>query len=437
MSSKSENLFEFSKQCLAGGVASSGNLNAALGRPFYISRGDGAKIYDLEGREYIDMCISHGASILGHHHPKISQAVRKAVEIGSICSYPNEYQSKLAKRLVEIIPCAELVRFSTSGTEATMHALRLARAYTGKEKIIKFEGHMHGFHDYGLWSAFPSLDDDIGPEDTPNPVPRSSGVPKKIKDDIIVLSFNDNDALERTIQKHKDEVAVVIMEPINYNSGCIVPNPSFLKLVRKLTTQNNIVLLFDEVLSAFRTGLGCAQEYLGVTPDLCTIGKAIAGGLPFSLFCGKKEIMQCLSPLGDCLHTGTFNGHLIAVLAALTCLEEMSSPGFFDHINNLAERLYSDTQDIIKRSGVKARVQGVGSQFSLFFGIDQEVTNYRMAAQNDNDMLLKFVKSCWNNGVYFDYHGNAVGHHGISAAHQVEDIDKVLEVIEDVFKGLK
>lgn len=437
MSSKAEDLFNFSKRYLAGGVGTAGQMDSALGYPFYISRGDGAKIYDLEGREYVDMCISHGASILGHNHPKIKEAVEKALEIGIICSYPNEYKAQLAKKLVDIVPCAEKVRFGLSGTAVTMHALRLARAYTGKDKIIKFEGHMHGFHDYALWSAFPSLDEDIGPESSPNPVPRSSGIPKNIKEDIIVLSFNNTDVLEKTIQERKDEVAAVIMEPINYNSGCITPRPAFLKAVRELTAQNDVVLIFDEVLSAFRTGLGCAQEYLGVTPDLCTIGKAVSAGLPLSVFCGKKEIMEHLAPEGSCLHTGTFNAHSIPVLGALACLEEISSPGFFDRMNNLANHLYSGLQDIIQRSKVKARVQGVGSGFALFFGIDEEVTNYRMVLHNDNNMLLKFINSCRKNGIYFNYHSNAVGHHQISAAHRIEDIDKVLEVAEKAFNDLR
>ena len=422
---KHQELYEQASQYLVGGISSSFRIHPGLGRPFYLSRGDGSKVYDLDGREYIDLCTSHGASLLGHNHPKINEAVQKAVEMGTLCSYETPYHSQLARRICEMVPCAELVRFTGSGTEATMHTIRLAREYTGKDIIVKFEGHFHGYHDYLQFNWHP----EVGPPEFGVPRPpviESGGMPKGIEQYIIVLPFNDEAAIERTLTERKDEIAAVILEPINYNAGCILPAEGYLEQLRELTAENDVLLIFDEVLSGFRTGPGCAQEHFGVTPDLCTLGKCLGGGLPLSAFAGKGEIMEHVAPLGPSTHSGTYNGHLFQVMAGLAALREISKAGFYEPIYQLSDRLYGGTQEIFHRAKIKARVQGLGARFGFYFGLDHEVKDYWRAAQKDEQLENRFFAAAIKHGVYL-HHG---WHHGFSAAHTVEDIDRALVGME-------
>src|SRR5215831_15378098 len=334
-----ERFYHEAKNYLPGGVAASVRFNKALGYPLYVSRGDGCMIYDLDGREYVDMCVSHGASLLGHNHPKIKAALHQALDMGIICSYDTIYHTALAKKITDMVPGAEMVRFAGSGTEAVMHGIRLARDYTGREKILKFEGHFHGYQDYVYFSSAPPLDQ-AGPPDAPIPFVESGGVPKEMEKYIVVVPFNDLEAFERAITAHGDEFAAIILEPINYDSGCILPAPGFIEHVREVASRRGIVLFFDEVLTAFRMAPGGAQEYLGIIPDLAVLGKAIGGGLPISAIAGKREIMEHFRPVGDCQHSGTYMGHLVTVLAALACLEELSAPGFYEHLNTISTQLY-------------------------------------------------------------------------------------------------
>lgn len=433
---KAHELYDLAAKVMPGGVTASTRLNRAIGCPFYVSRGDGSRIYDLSGREYVDMCMSHGASILGHNHPKIKEAVMKAVEMGIVCSYETEFHYALAKRITDLVPCAEMVRFAGSGTETVMHTLRLAREYTGKDKIIKFEGHFHGYNDYVLFSSSPPSED-AGPADAPRPCPDSGGIPLGIKEYVVVAPFNDIDALERIVKSNRDQVGALIMEPVAYNAGCIVPTRDYMRQVRRLATEYDVLLVFDEVLTAFRLAPGGAQEYFGVVPDLAILGKAIGGGLPISAFCGKREIMEHVKPVGNAQHSGTYMGHLIPVLGALACLEEVSKPGFFERLSDTGARLYGGIKEIVSRHRIRARLQYAGPRFNIYFGIDPEVevSNFRIACQQDAEMTLKFVRKAIENGVYFhDYHGEPA-HHGFSAAHTIKDVDRALEGIDAALCG--
>ena len=262
---KSQELYQFANNYLVGGVCSSARVNPMLGHPLYMSKGDGSKVYDLDGNEYIDFCTSHGASILGHNHPKIREAIMEAVELGVLCSYETEHHSRLAKMVVDLIPCADLVRFTGSGTEATMHSLRAARAFSGKEKIVKFQGHFHGFHDYVQYNWWPQLSEPE-PDGPIAPLAESAGMPAGMEEHIIVLPFNNPGVLERTIKSHKDEIAAVILEPVNFNSGGIMPEKDYMTAMRQLTRDNDIVLIYDEVLSGFRTGTGGGTRIFGYNP---------------------------------------------------------------------------------------------------------------------------------------------------------------------------
>lgn len=425
-------LYDVARCYLPGGVSASARTNKAIGHPFYVSRGDGSRIYDLDGREYIDLCMSHGASLLGHNHPKIKAAIAQALELGIICSYETEYHSALAKRITELVPCAEMIRFAGSGTETIMHALRLARTATGREKVIKFEGHFHGYCDYIYYSVAPPLDR-AGPPVMPIPYPQSSGIPTKLKDLVVVVPFNDPDALEAVFAEHGHEAATLIMEPINYDSGCIIPKPGFVQVCRDLCDRYGVLLFFDEVLTAFRMARGGAQEYLGVVPDLCVLGKAFGAGMPISAIAGRREIMMHLRPEGQSEHSGTYLAHLTTVLAALAALEEYSQPGFYKHLNTISQRFYIGFQEIIDRSGVPMRLQYVGPRFGMYFGLESEVTNFREAAQQNHAMLLKFIAACIDRSVYF----HVSPHHGFSSAHTPADIDRALEAIEGAMSDVK
>jgi glutamate-1-semialdehyde 2,1-aminomutase len=427
-----EQLYNFAQQYLPGGVSATARANKVLGHPLYVARGDGSRLYDVEGREYIDMCMSHGASLLGHNHPKIKAAIAQALEMGIVCSYETEYHSALAKRITELVPCAEMVRYAGSGTETVMHALRLARAATGREKIIKFEGHFHGYSDALNYSVAPPLDQ-AGPPHAPWPYPESAGVPFAIRDHIVIAPFNDPAGLEAAFAAHGAEAAVLIMEPINYDQGCITPRPGFVQLCRELCDRYGVLLCFDEVLTAFRMAPGGAQEYLGVTPDLCVLGKAFGGGTPISALAGKRAVMEHLRPVGCSEMSGTYLAHLTAVLGALAALEEYSSPGFYERLDAVGEHFYSGFQEIIERSGVPARLQYVGPRFGLYFGLRDEVTNYREAARKDRVLEFAFIKGCFERGVYF-----AVSpHHGFSAAHSEADMDRALAAMEGALADVK
>lgn len=425
-------LFVLAQDVLPGGVSATARNNKALGHPFYVSHGDGADVFDLDGKRYVDLCTSHGASLLGHNHSAVKAAVCKALDLGIVCAAETEYQIALAKKIIEMVPCAEMVRFSGSGTETMMHALRLARAATGREKIIKFEGHFHGYSDFLNFSWAPPLDK-AGSAHQPIPYPESAGMPTSTRDEIVIVPFNDPDALESAFAQHGHEVAALVMEPINYDSGCIPPQPEFAQLCRALCHRYGALLLFDEVLTAFRMAPGGAQQDLGVTPDVCVLGKAFGGGMPISALAGKRDVMMQLRPAGQSEMSGTYLAHLTAVFAALAALNEYSRPGFYDHLDAIGERFYGIFQELIQRSGVKVRLQHVGPRFGLYFGLDQPVTNYRQAARQNHAQFLTFVRGCIRRGAYV----HVSAHHGFSAAHTDADMDRALEAIEGALSDVK
>ncbi len=431
-----EALYTAARAVLPGGVSSAIRLNKALGRPFYVSRGEGAYLFDLEGKQYVDLLTSHGATILGHNHPGIKAAIEEALRCGIVCSSETPVHSRVAAALAEMVPCVDMVRFTCSGTEATMHTLRLAREYTGREKFIKFDGHFHGYHDYVMWNygGFVSAE---GPSRAPRKSVRSGGVPAGIAEYAYLLPFSDLDAVRRCLWLHGDEIAAVILEPIHYNAGCIVPPKDYIHGLRELTREYGVVLIFDEILSAFRTGPGCAQAYFNVVPDLCTIGKCVAGGTPLSVFGGRREIMEHLRPLGNAEHSGTYNGHLIPIMAAEVCLREINTPGFYEHLYALADRLYTGMNAIFTKQNFPARCQGLGARFGLYFGFTEEVRTYRDTEKQDPALALQYFQRMAERGVYFCDGGGKVMHHGFSAAHSLADMDRVLQATEDTVGAIQ
>ena len=301
---KSENLFNEAKKYLPGGVDSP--VRAFKPYPFFAEKASGSHIYDVDGNDYLDYCLAYGPLVLGHSNPEIVKAVEEQLKLGSAYGVPTQKEIELAKLVIDRVPCADMVRFVNSGTEATMSAIRLARAATGKKFIVKFEGSYHGAHDYVLVKSGSGA---MG-------LPDSPGVPEETTKNTILTPFNDIESLKDLISKKREDIAAIIVEPVMGNIGCIPPKKDYLEFLRKITSENNIILIFDEVITGFRLAQGGAQEYFKVTPDLVTFGKILGGGFPIGALAGKKEYMGMVAPSGDVYQAGTFNGNPISITAA-------------------------------------------------------------------------------------------------------------------------
>jgi glutamate-1-semialdehyde 2,1-aminomutase len=427
-SMKSQDIFASASECLVGGVTAGARFSALFPTPFYAKRAAGSRIVDVDGKEYLDLHTSFGAALLGHGHPKIVAAVQEALAAGLLCAFETETAGVAAQKLVRMIPCAQKVRFTGTGTDTTYQVCKLARAFTKKNVIVKFEGHFHGFNDTLQYNFWPPRDAGL-----PALYPESQGAPAGSEKNIVVLPFNDPGALERMLRSRHNDIAAVILEPINFNSGGMRPRPEFLQTLRALTKQLNIVLIFDEILSGFRTGPGCMQAYLGVTPDLCTLGKALGGGMPLSAFAGRADIMDHLSPLGKVAHSGTYLAHPTALAACNAFLDEIASPAFWQTLLARCDRFYAGLREIIAKRGVKCWVQATGARFCLLFGLDREPLNYRdVVTARDVALTGKFFQRAMANGV-FSWAGY---HHGLSAAHSDADVDELLNRLDSTLKEI-
>lgn len=427
--------YEAARQVLPGGVNSSTRLNQALGTPFFAATGKGSRVRDIEGREFIDLCCAHGAALLGHGHPAIDRALARAVELGYLPAFETEYHEELARKVCQAVPCIERVRFCSSGSEATLHLIRLCRAYTGRKKILRIEGHFHGYHELIYIGGNPPPSQLL--ENRRSPYIESPGIPEEFARLIIAIPHNDPAALEDAVAQHGEEIALAILEPVNFNCGCIVPQPGYLELLRRLTRDAGIVLFFDEIQSAFKKSPGGAQQDFGVIPDVCTIGKSLGGGLPLSAFGGRSEIMDLFQPGGPVQHSGTFNGHLVPVLAGLAFLEEVAKEKFFPDLQRLEWRFHAGIDSIIRSRDLNMVVPHHGARFSIVLGRRTPPQRYEDTFCHDSSLMLKLIRRCFEQGVYFhDYGGRAV-HHGYSIQHSDQDIDTVLSVLDGVLATLK
>lgn len=420
-----ERLAADARQWLPGGVSAAARLHPALGRPFLTARGEGAWVTDVDGGRFLDLETSFGATLLGHGDARIRAAIERALDLGVLCGHETPYQAQLAHRIVDLVPSAELVRFTSSGTETTWHAARIARAATGRELVIKFEGHFHGFSDSLGYSFWPSAGD-AGDPAHPAVRPESAGIPVAEREAIRVLPWNDLPALEATFAAERGRIAAVVMEPINIDSGTIHPQPGYLEAVKALTHANGALLIFDEILTGFRTNTGGAQGELGVTPDLTTLGKALGGGQALSAVVGRRDVMSNVSPLGKAVHSGTFMAHLLPVMAGLAFLDVVTDTGFYPPLLARAERFVADLDAMFASSGLTVRIQHYGPRFSLLFGIHGAPRNYRDVAGADRATELRFYGHALAEGVYL-HHG---WHHGISAAHTDADLAFAIERLE-------
>lgn len=426
---KSKELFFETKKYLVDGVSSSFHKAHNEEYPICMTHGKGSHMYDVDGNDYIDYVAGFGPMILGYANDAVNAAVRDQLEKGSQFSTPTEDLCKLSKKLTEIIPCAEMVSFQSSGTEANMHAWRVARAATGKMKIVKFEGQYHGWADEQKVTIGADSLQQLGPKTNISRLMNTAGQRTNTADDIVLAPWNDEAALEEILKAQSDEIAAVLMEPYMCDEGPILAKEGYLQAVKDMCEKYNVLLIFDEVITGFRLQLGGAQQYFGVTPDLAIFGKAIAGGFSLSMICGKKEYMEKVHP------SGTFNATPIAVAASLATIAELEKPGTYERMDDLGKRLADGIVELGKKHSLKTYANHHNGICQMQIGIDRAPKDFRDCLENvDKNSYDKLFLLARDYGVRLT---SARGRIYISTAHTEEDIDKTLEVFDYVFPMLK
>lgn len=433
---RSRELFERAQRSLAGGVGAQVR-SLALPHPVYFDRGEGSKLYDVDGNEYVDYLLAYGPLILGHCPPPVVETVSEQLARGTAFGAPHETIVALAEKLVEIVPCYEMVRFNNSGSEAVQAVQRLARAFTGKSKIIKFEGHYHGWYDNIYISHLPEALSMIGLPHAPWAVLGSPGQPESVLQDIVVLPWNDLEVVERTLKARAHEIAAIITEPIMSNCGVIPPNEGYLEGLRRLTAEHEVLLIFDEVITGLRVGLHSAQGHFGVTPDLSIIGKALGAGYPIISWGGRREIMQLIAER-QVVHAGTFNANPLCATAALATLTELARDdgGVYDRMTTLATRLKDGIAERAESHEIPVRLQGIGPFFGLSFR-DPEVpiTNFREALEEYPGRYPRFRLALLERGVHIFPSEKGLWY--LSTAHTEQDIARTLDSVDGALAALE
>ena len=420
-------LFSDAKQVIPGGVNSPvRSFSGVGGTPVFIDHASGPYIYDSSGNRYIDYVGSWGPMILGHAHPDVIAAVKQAAEKGLSFGAPTEIETQMAKRVCNLMPSIELVRMVSSGTEATMSAIRLARGYTGRDKIVKFEGCYHGHSDSLLVKA--------GSGALTFGVPSSPGVPASVAADTITLTYNDSDSVKTLFAEIGEQIACIIVEPVAGNMNCVPPVPGFLETLRQVCDHYNSVLIFDEVMTGFRVALNGAQGLYNIQPDLTTLGKIIGGGMPVGAFGGQRKIMESLAPLGPVYQAGTLSGNPVAMAAGLKTLELIARPGFYEALTAKTEKLTSGLTELARQAAIAVTTNSVGGMFGLFFSKDQQVTTFAQVMQCDQALFKRFFHAMLVAGIYLAPSAFEAGF--VSSAHSDEDLDKTLDCAEIIFNRL-
>ncbi|RIY34176.1 glutamate-1-semialdehyde-2,1-aminomutase [Psittacicella hinzii] len=422
----SQELFQASKQCIPGGVNSPVRaFNSVDSDPVFIARADKAYVYDVEGNQYVDFVGSWGPAILGHNNPEVASEIKKAIDNGLSFGAPTQIELELANYLTNHIPNLEMVRMVSSGTEATMSAIRLARGFTSREKIIKFAGCYHGHSDSLLVNA--------GSGALTQGVPSSAGVTEGVAKDTLVAKYNNLNSVKELFEANKGQIACVIVEPVAGNMNCVPPEEGFLQGLRELCDQYGAVLIFDEVMTGFRVAFAGAQEVYKVNPDLITLGKIIGGGMPVGAFGGKKEIMEKIAPLGPVYQAGTLSGNPLSMTAGLTTLKLLNKEENYQQLKESTEYLLTGLKDLASKYNIPFYTTQVGGMFGFFF-TDKEVVDLEMAMQADLSKFKTFHKFMLNHGVYLAPSAFEAGF--MSLAHTKADLDFVLEVAEQAFAQL-
>ena len=430
----SRKLYERAAKVMPGGISHRARFIAPY--PICIKNADGNRIWDVDGNEYIDYLVGGGPLILGHRPKPVIDAVCQTLqERGSLFSLAHDLEIQATQKICKLLPSIQKLRFDNSGTSAVLRAIRLARAYTGKTKILRFEGHYHGWSDQIHWSNRPPLEA-AGRRNAPRPIPNSNGIPEVLAETLVVLPWNDVDLLAKTIKAHKDEIACVITEPILGNTGGIMPQPGYLQAMRQLTADNDIVLIFDEVLTGFRVSLGCVQGMYGITPDLTTLAKAMAAGFPAAAVGGSQEIMD-LIPRGEVMYGGTYNSNPVVTSSTIAALTELSKRGVYEKMNALGEKLANGLVDLMRRAGFPACWSGVGAMFQPWFCEPDELpADYRAAVP-----ILKrspfptLWQGLMERGILVQPHQDNL--FLLSTAHTEKDVQKTLQAAEDALKTMR
>ncbi|WP_236939145.1 glutamate-1-semialdehyde 2,1-aminomutase [Evansella clarkii] len=419
---KSEAAFEQAKKVMPGGVNSPVRAFKSVKMdPVFMERGEGAHIWDVDGNEYIDYVLSWGPLVLGHADGQVVEALKKITEKGTSFGAPHELETKLAELVIERVPSIEVVRMVNSGTEATMSALRLARGYTGRNKIVKFEGCYHGHGDSLLIKAGSGVAT-LG-------LPDSPGVPESVAKNTLTVPYNDLDSLNAAFEQFGDDIAAVILEPVAGNMGVVLPEEGFLQGVRKITEDHGSLLIFDEVMTGFRTDYNCAQGAYDVIPDLTTLGKVIGGGLPVGAYGGKREIMEQIAPAGPIYQAGTLSGNPLAMTAGYETLNQLT-PESYEHFERLGKRLETGLAEAAEKHGIPHSTSRAGSMVGFFFN-NEKVTNYEKASASDLGMFASYFKLMLDEGVSLppsQFEGMF-----LSTKHTEEDIDRTIQAAEKAF----
>jgi glutamate-1-semialdehyde 2,1-aminomutase len=433
---RSRALFDRAQRVLPGGVNSPVRGTSSF-RPYpvYLERGDGAHVTDVDGNRYVDVIMGLGPVVLGHNEPSVVAAIAEQAAGGSVFATCTPLEVEVAETFCRMVPVADMVRFTSSGTESTMHAMRLARGFTGKTKILKFEGHFHGNHDHVLVSVTPPLDK-VGPADHPARIPVGRGIPPEHYEHTLIAVWNDLDAVERVIREHRDDLAAVITEPVMANKGFIGPEPGFLQGLREITRANDVLLILDEVITGFRFAPGGAQEVYGVQPDLATFAKAMANGASIGAFAGRREIMSLLGDM-TVRHAGTYNAALVPLAATRATLARLQAN---DHeayriLEARGRRLIDGLRQAIAATGEQAIVQGTGSMLQLYFTPAEKIRSYRETATVDHERFIRFAHEMIARGVMV--HPDPFEHWFLSTAHSDPDIDTVLAAAEDSLRAVR
>jgi glutamate-1-semialdehyde 2,1-aminomutase len=423
----SRNLFAQACLRIPGGVNSPVRACHGVGTdPLFIERATGAYLFDAQGRCYVDYVGSWGPAIVGHAHPEVIKAVRATAAQGLSFGAPTRLETKMAENICTLIPSIEMVRMVNSGTEATMSAIRLARAHTKRDRIIKFEGCYHGHADSLLVKA--------GSGALTLGVPSSPGVPAVLASSTLILTYNDIAQVRAAFKQYGDEIACIIVEPVAGNMNCVLPVPGFLEALRDLCDEYHAVLIFDEVMTGFRVGLGGAQEYYGVRPDLTTLGKVIGGGMPVGAFGGRREIMEQLAPIGPVYQAGTLSGNPIAVTAGLKTLELIRSPGFFEDLADKTGELVDTLLEEASAAGIPMTANRLGGMFGVFFTETKQVTRYAQVIACDVERFKIFYRRMLDMGVYLAPSAYEAGF--VSSAHSKKDIQFTLAAASEVLGAL-
>ena len=425
---RSSTLFNEAKNYIPGGVNSPVRAFKGVGgEPIYFERGEGAYLYDVDGNKYIDYVGSWGPMILGHSNPSIVDAVRAELDKGLGFGAPTEIETSLAKKICQLMPSIELVRMVSSGTEATMSAIRLARGYTKRDKIVKFEGCYHGHSDSLLVKA--------GSGALTLGVPTSPGVPNDLAKHTLTLEYNNLDSVKALFSKMGEEIGCIIVEPVAGNMNCIPPKEGFLQGLRKLCDDYGSLLIFDEVMTGFRVALGGAQTYYGVKPDLTTLGKVIGGGLPVAAFGGRHEVMNEIAPLGPIYQAGTLSGNPLSMASGLAMLTVLETDDlFYQNLSDSTEYLVNGIVAAASTNNVSMTSNNVGGMFGLFFSSEEKVTNFSQASNCDIELFKKFYKSMIRQGVYFAPSAYECGF--LSAAHTKNELDQTINAALTAFSEL-